>query len=83
MSETKKEQAENGLYYDSQDPNGLTFDVIGKELGLKDTEINKFKKKVNEMQDIDELGVLKILIQKFIKGKTEIVGTPQKVKYEI
>lgn len=83
MSETNKEMAENGLYYDTQDPNGLTFDVIGKELGLKETEIKKFKKKVEEMQDIDEMGVMKILVQKFIKGKTEIVGTPQKVKYEI
>ena len=83
MNETKKEQDENGLYYDTQDPNGFNFDMIAKELGLKETEITKYKKKVQDMQDIDELGVLKILIQKFVKGKTEIIGTPQKVKYKI
>lgn len=83
MSEVMKEKDENGLFYDTQDTTELTFESIAKELDLKETEINKFKKKVGDMQDIDELGVLKILIQKFIKGKTEIVGTPQKVKYEI
>lgn len=83
MSEKIKEKDENGLFYDTQDISELTFEVIAKELDLKEAEINKFKKKVENMQDIDELGVLKILIQKFIKGKTEIIGTPQKVKYEI
>ena len=83
MSENVKEKDENGLYYDTQDPNGLTYEDILKDIGLKDTDINKFSKKVKDMQDIDEKGVLKILVQKFIKGKTEIVGTPQKVKYTI
>lgn len=81
MSEENKELDENGLYYDTQDPNGLTFEIIAKEIGLKDTEIKRFKKKVDAMVDIDEMGVLKILVQKFIKGKTEIVGITEKVTY--
>lgn len=83
MSEFVKEKDENGLYYDTENPYELTFDEIAKALELKDSEIKKYKNKVKEMQDIDELGVLRILVLKFVKGKTEVIGTPQKVKYEI